>query len=61
MDQGTLNTILASIAALTGVIGILLTILYNRQRRREAITDRQLSQEQLELARDQAAGSPTCQ
>lgn len=53
-----MNTILAGIAALSGVIGILLTILYNRQRRRDSAQDRQLTQEQLELARDQAARLP---
>ena len=58
MDQETLNTILAGIAALTGVIGIWLTIRYNRQRTREMAEDRLLAEEQLELARDQAARLP---
>jgi sensor domain CHASE-containing protein len=58
VSHETLNTILAGIAALTGVVVVWLTIRYNRQRRREREEDRQLVEEQLELARDQAEMRP---
>lgn len=55
MSQETLNIILAGIAALTGLVGIWLTVRYNRQQTRERKEDRQLAEHQLELAREQAA------
>lgn len=58
MSQETLNTILAGVAALTGVAGILLSARYNRKQTREREEDRQLAEEQLELARGQAEMRP---
>ncbi len=58
VSQETLNTVLAGVAALTGVVGILLTVRFNRQRTREREEDRLLAQEQLELAREQSARLP---
>lgn len=58
VSQDTVNTILAGIAAFTGVAGILLSILYNRQQTRERVKDRLLAEDQLGLARDQAEMRP---
>jgi hypothetical protein len=59
VSQATLNTILAGIAAFTGVVGIWLSIRHNRERAREREEDRQLSEEQLRLAQEQAARLPS--
>lgn len=58
MSQETLNTILAGVAALTGVVGIFLSLRYERNRCREREEDRLLVEEQLGLARYQAEMRP---
>ncbi len=65
MDQQALNTILSSIAALTGAVaavasvaGIWLSVRQNRRRAGEREKDRRLVEEQLELAREQSEMRP---
>src|SRR5829696_1055233 len=65
MSQGTLNTVLAGIAAITGMISIVIAVRHNRQRTKEQEKDRRLVMEQkrlieqqLELSRDQASSLP---
>ena len=65
MDQQTVNTVLSSVAALTGTVasaaavaGIWLSVRHNRQRTREQEEDRRLVEEQLKLAREQSEMRP---
>ncbi len=58
MDQQTLNTVLAGVAALASAVTVYLTIAHNRQRGKEREEDRRLVEEQLTLARDQVEMRP---
>ena len=54
MSQETLNTVLSGVAALAGVVGVFLTVWYERKRHGEREEDRRLAEEQLRLAREQS-------
>ncbi len=58
VSQETLNTVLAGIAALTGVASIWLSIKHHRQRTAEREEDHLLAEEQLRLAQEQSELRP---
>ena len=59
MSQETLNTILAGIAAASGLVTIYLSVKHHLQRTREREEDRRLAEQQLALAEEQAKLHPS--